>query len=195
MMTWLLFCVSLGWSKPASSVVLFRSVLEKDSSEVDGVLGKEHLQVHKVNPLRRHAIADAMMMKPSFLAMLNRYGLGQDVVRDVAQGKKDLFLAKKTTAHWFWLKNNNDIDSWMLVVTRKEMYPEKNPFSRTRNDVLFDSIRHMKLGCRDFMGEIDGTLRRWVGQNCSYGNIWMEWDPTREGIFRMLVQPKVKQGD
>jgi hypothetical protein len=180
--------MSLGWSQPASSVLLFRDALNSDASDVDVFLLKRRLQIHKVNPLRRHAIADSMMMKPSFLAMLNRYGLGTNVVRDVARGEKELFLATKRNAQWFWLKNGDRIDSWMIVISKKEMYPEKNPFSGSRNDVLFDSIRHMKTGCRNFMAEIDGPLRRWVGQDCSYGKIWMEWDPTRDGIFRILVQ-------
>ena len=62
--------------------------------------------------------------------------------------------------------------------------------SKYRNETLFDSIRALKQGCARFSGEVDGSLRRWIGQNCSYGNVWIEWEATREYPMYILVQKK-----
>lgn len=183
MMLWL--CVLLSRAEPASSIVQLRNMQE--SSKKKNAFSML-VRFRKVNPHRRHSMADALMQKPSFLGMLNRYGLGEDVVGDVAQQKKEMFVYSTKSSRWYFVKENTSGAYAMLALSKEEIYPEKDPFSRARNETLFDSIRHLKEGCRSFSGEVDGFMRRWIGQDCPYGNVWIEWEPTRTFPMYVLIQ-------
>ena len=183
MIFWL--CMLFSLADPSSSIIQLRNM--QDSSEVSNSK-KNHIEPRIINPLARHSIADSLMQKPSFLAMLNRYGMGKDVVHDIAQKKKELFVFRKKYSRWYLLKENNNILFTMLALSKEEIYPEKDPFSKSRNQTLFDSIRHLKKGCKSFSAEADGFVRRWTGQGCTYGNVWIEWEPTRAYPMYVLIE-------
>ena len=175
------------WASPPDSVVRLKNL--NSTSELDSKRGL-FPQPRKINPLRQHAIADFLLAKPSFLAMINRYVSGEDIAKDVASQKKDIYVLGNKSSRWYWLMEGESTQFIMLVLSKKEVYPVKDPFSKSRNKVLFDSIRFLQEGCSRFTSEVDGTLRRWVGQNCSIGNIWIEWEATREFPMYILVQRK-----
>ena len=179
------FFTTFAWSAPAESIVRLRDMNSSVST------GKDRVAIpmpQRVNPLRQHAIAKALLAKPSFLAMINRYVSGADVAKDVATQKKDVYVLRKRSSRWYWLKDGDNTQFVMLALDKKEIYPERDPFSKVRNKTLFDSIRHLQEGCSRFTSEIDGTLRRWTGQNCPYGNIWIEWEATRKFPMYVLIQ-------
>ena len=181
------FLTPFLWAAPSESIVRLRNMNSNTELNEDRTMFPIP---RKINPLRQHAIAEALLTKPSFLAMINRYVSGENITRDVASQKKDIYVLRNKSSRWYWLKEGKDTQFMMLSLTKKEIYPERDPFSKTRNKTLFDSIRFLQDGCTQFSSEIDGTLRRWIGQNCPYGNVWIEWEATREFPMYVLIQRK-----
>ncbi|MAA79759.1 MAG: hypothetical protein CL916_10915 [Deltaproteobacteria bacterium] len=175
------------WATPSDSIIRLRSM---SSNAEQNEEGRGFPLPRKINPLRQHAIAEVLLLRPSFLAMINRYVSGEDIARDIASQKKDIYVLGNKSSRWYWLKDREEIQFVMLALTKKEIYPERDPFSKTRNKTLFDSIRVLKDGCTQFTSEIDGTMRRWTGQKCPYGNVWIEWEATREFPMYVLIQRK-----
>lgn len=182
-----LLFVSLSWASPAAPIVLLQNILLHQETE-DFLLKEQGMTKSIVLPTQSNAVADAIFKKPSFIGMLNRYGLGDDVVNDIATSKVAVFKAENSVSKWLWLTREEQPAFLMVSITRKEMYPITNPFSEIRNDVLFHSIRHIKATCKNFSGAIDGVVRKWEASECSFGNAWIEWNPTMEYSFRILIQ-------
>lgn len=183
----LYFFISSVWASPAESIIRFRKMLGSDNNE------KTPLPLPRpINPARKHVLAEALLERPSFLAMINRYVSGENVAKDVATQTKEMHAWKTKTSRWYWLKNGNETQFTMLALKKEEIYPVKDPFSKTRSKTLYDSIQVLRDDCSRFTSEVDGTLRRWIGQNCAYGNVWIEWEATREYPMYVLVQKKQK---
>lgn len=183
----ILLCVSLSWSAPSQSIVQLRNMIESSQEQQERSM---RIQPRKVNPHRQHALAEILLARPSFLAMINRYVSGENIAHALATQKKDMYVARSKSSRWYFLKDTEVITYTMLALKKTEIYPEKDPFSSSRNKTLFDSIQVLREGCSQFTSEVDGTLRRWSGQNCSYGNVWIEWEATREYPMYILVQKK-----
>ena len=183
----ILLCVSLSWSAPSQSIVQLRNMIESSQEQQEKGM---RIQPRRVNPLRQHALAEILLARPSFLAMVNRYVSGENIAHALATQKRDMYVSESKASRWFFLKDAEKITYAMLALKKTEIYPEKDPFSSSRNKTLFDSIHFLREGCARFTREVDGTLRRWSGQNCSYGNVWIEWEATREYPMYILIQKK-----
>ena len=175
------------WSAPSESIVQLRNMIETSEEDQER---STYIQSRRINPLRQHAIAEVLLVKPSFLAMINRYVSGEDIARELATQKKEMFLSRNKSSRWYFLKNAEKLTYVMLTLKKTDIYPEKDPFSPSRNKTLFDSIQVLREGCSRFTSEVDGMLRRWVGQHCPYGNVWIEWEAIREYPMYILVQKK-----
>lgn len=184
----LLWCVvSLSWAIPANPVRLLHTILVNPEKE-ESLLLEQGMKKMIVLPTRSHAIADAVLKKPSVLGMLNRYDLGENITKDIANNTVQVYKASDAVSQWVWIEKDDKPLFVVVSITKKEMYPIADPFSGNRNEVLFHSIRQLKSNCQIFSGAIDGVVRRWEGSSCSFGSVWMEWNPTNEYSFRVLVQ-------
>ena len=184
-MIWAWLCWSV-MAKPADSVYVLSEVLQQESLARHTKMQDYQIRLQNTNTEKMHAIVDVFFSRAGFLAMLNRYGLGFGVVHDVALGKSMVSRATTETSKWFRLENDKT-ESWMLVVSKKEIYPIQSPFSLKRNQTLFDSIALILSSCADKTAEIEAPIRRWRGNNCAFGNTWIEWDPRKEYGFRVLA--------
>lgn len=146
----------------------------------------------RLQPNKQHALAKIFMEDPSVLAILNRHKKGEGVVEGVAKGTSSLYFVPNGDGREYVLKHRGQIIT-LLALQRRSLFPISNPFSINRAQTFQDSIEAYKRECRKFTPFHEGFRYAWSGSSCSFGEVWIEWDPTQRFSFVVLTQKEAEE--
>ena len=179
------FLLMYAWAQPNSFVSRHLEVIQEESLREALISRKITHSILKRE--KQEMMAEGLLRSPGLLSLLNRYGVGEGSVEELATGKSTLLLSSgKNRKEFFWKRENGTRIS-VLSLTREELYPIADPFSPYRAEMFHHSLHSFQKECKKFT--LDKVEHRflWRGSSCSFGKVWLEWNPTKDFAFIALI--------
>ena len=179
------FLLMQAWAQPNSFVSQHLEIVQETSFRE--ALISRNITHSVLKREQKEMMAEGLFRSPGLLSLLNRYGAGVGTVEELATGKSTLLqVSGASRKEFFWTRADGTRIS-VLSLTKQELYPIADPFSPYRAEMFHHSLHAFQKECKKFT--LDKAEHRflWRGTSCSFGKVWLEWNPTEDFSFVALI--------